>query len=335
MTPPTNSGVNFPDDAAIGLGWLSLTLYSWTANERGRVVHGLLDALGESEPRTRERGPKHYDQGVDVLGASAIGWTDERPTEVHLTLKQRDCSWQRFAAILQLADACERWKATRVDLNYDDAARVVEPAELVSACRDGNAVTRVDLDRVQAVMVGGVVQSVYVGQRSSERYLCVYDKDAERAAAERKPVAVGTHGVRWELRQHDERATQMVKRVRALRDAHALREAFWSAVVSLVDFRQRDRSGRVGHHYEKWPRLEWFSRLAGQLARQASYLARTPEREDVRLWRLDKWLVHCAAAVAEWQEKHENPTAMRDLLDFGATKLADRRARTRAVISAA
>lgn len=335
MTPLTKSGVNFPESAPVGLGWLSLTVHAWTEVERSRVVGGMLTAVGESDPRVREHGVKHYESGLDVLSGSAIGWTEKRPTEVHLTLKQSDCSWGRLAELVELAKECAAWKVTRLDLNYDDATRAASPAAVMDACADGNAVTRVDLDRVQGIVVNREIQSVYVGQRSSDRYLNVYDKDAERAHALKKPVALGTHGIRWELRLKDERATALVQKLMTLRDVDELRETFWAAVTSLVDFRQRAGTRGRGHHLEKLPRLDWFAQLAGQLARQSTYLPRVVESEDVRLWRLNRWIFHSAAALAEWAEKHPHPTIVREMLDYGAERLAEKRFRARAQLATA
>lgn len=322
-------------DADVALGWLSLTLHAWTEAERGPLLRRTLDALGESEPRPRAKGPQHYQEGLDVLSSSAIGWREDRPTELHLTLKQSDCSWPRFAALMEVADAASDWKVSRVDLNYDDARRVAEPGDVLDACWSGNVVTRVEAENAEGIAKNGHYQTAYVGARASDRYLCVYDKDAERAHALKQPVAVGTHGVRWELRLRDERATGVVRHIRDLVDVYALRESFWQAIVSLIDFRERPASARRTHHLEKLPRLAWFARLAGQLARQATYLPRPEENDAKRLWRLNHWLFHVSAAVAEWAEKHPDPLIVRELLQDGGDKLERRRARARAVIAVA
>src|SRR5947209_15642828 len=95
VTPPTDRGVDFP----VGLGWLGLTLRAHTDSGRAALISDILAAVGEDDPR--ERGPiRGYPEALGVLDESAIGWTDERPREVHLTLKQTDCTWWRFSNLL-------------------------------------------------------------------------------------------------------------------------------------------------------------------------------------------------------------------------------------------
>jgi Replication initiation factor len=334
MTPSTKRGVNFPESAAVGLGWLSLTFRSHSDTTRGLLVRQVLEAIGESDPRPRDRAIKGYTDALDVLSDSAIGWTDERPREVHLTLKQQDCSWQRAGELLEVADGCESWRCTRLDLNFDDHTRAADPGTIAEACAAGQCVTRVDLDQVESIARRCIVQSVYVGSRSSDRYLNVYDKDAERAQVLGKPVALGTYGVRWELRLRNERATAQLNALRGLADVDELLAAFWGAVSTLVDFRQRDRSRR-GHHLDGLPRVAWFARLAGDVARQSTYLPRAPETEDWRYWRLHRWLFGCAAAVAELVQRSPDREILYELISDGAERLEQRRLRAAARVAAA
>jgi hypothetical protein len=151
-----------------------------------------------------------------------------------------------------------------------------------------------------------------------------------------KPIALGTYGVRWELRLRDERATAQLKALRAVPDVDELRTAFWSAICSLVDFRARDRSRR-GHHVAnaELPRLDWFARLAGEAVRQTTYLAREPESDDWRYWRLHRWLFSCAAAVAELVRRDQDHDVLYELLAEGAERLQRRRERAAARVTAA
>ena len=330
MTPSTNRGVNFPVEAAgIGLGWLAITFRAHTDSGRGALLRQVLHAVGVDDPRPRARGIRGYDQALDVLTESAVGWTDDRPREVHLTLKQADCSWERFAALLQVADGAESWQASRVDLNYDDQERTALPGDVEAAVVAGDVITRADR-RVHSTYLGGVCQSVYVGAMSSDRTLNVYDKDQERADRTRGPVELGRYGVRWELRLKDDRATRAVRDLRQVAEPVSY---FWQSVCSLVDF--VDRRGVKAHHTERAQRLAWFAELTGAAARLKPYRAREAESETRRYWRLHRWLFTCAAAVAELQELAPNPLIIRELLADGADRLAQRRARAASRIHAA
>jgi hypothetical protein len=326
MTPPTNRGVNFPDTAPIGLGWLSITFRAKTHTEGVFLTRRIAEAIGEPHPRERERGIQGYETAFDVLSSSAIGRTTDRPMEAHLTLKQSDCSWQRFAALVELADTCESWRVSRLDLNYDDAARTATPQAVQAAISAGHVVTRADRQN-HAVARGGVISSVYVGSRASDRLLNVYDKDAERADALREPIAIGTYGVRWELRLKDARAIAAVAELRGLDDTGALVRFFWSLVRSLVDFRHAAEPGRTGHHYEVRPLLDWWRDLVDDAERRALYERRQPEDPNWRMWRKTRWLNTCAVAVAEVVEFQPDPLWLRELVRYGSEVLAERRAR--------
>jgi len=315
---------------------LSITFRAWSETQRGPLLRTVLEAIGEDDPRSRHAGIKGYADSLDVLDASAVGWTDDRPRELHLTLKQRDCSWSRFAALMDVADAAESWKVARLDLNYDDRARHATPADVSDAMVAGDVVTRCDREHFDGRTVGGQLLSVYVGKLQSDRCLNVYDKDAEQAQVLRQPVAIGTHGVRWELRVKDERATTLAQTLRTLPDVDELLQTFWHAVTSLVDFRARAGASRATHHNEDLVRLPWFSALAGDAARQASYLPRAPEAEHVRWWRLERWLKsQVVATLAEYVEQADDSVvALQSLLEVGADRLQlrrDRAARTLAV----
>jgi Replication initiation factor len=305
----------------VGLGWLSVTLRAWTANGRGPLLRQLVHAVGEDDARPRQTGIKGYPQALDVLDCSAVGWTDDRPTEVHLTLKQTDCTWERFDRVMAVADGAESWKVARLDLNVDDVARRATAQDVLQACQARNVVTRADVSSPE-VAGRGAIQSVYIGSRASDRHLCVYDKDAERAQAMRAPIALGTHGVRWELRLRDQRATAAA---RACRSSRGLRD-FWHQVLLLVDFRERSTEVDRRHGGRRSRRLDWFAELVGDQERQPPYAPRVPEDEYVRAWRLRRWVVDMARPLAEVAEV-EPEWFMRELMAEGFRKLADRRAR--------
>jgi Replication initiation factor len=328
MTPPTKRGVDSP----VGLGWLSLTLRAHSDNERSQLIRDVLQAAGEADARPRSTGIKGYPQALDVLDASAVGWTDERPREVHLTLKQRDCSWERFDALMRLADRCESANVARLDLNVDDRARVATPADVAAACVQRQVVTRVDAQHVETHGHGLAIESVYIGSRASDRHLNVYDKDVEQAHALRRPVPLGTYGVRWELRLRADRAAAAARAFSSRRDP----AAFWHLVLQLVDFADRpsDRQhGRRGAH-----RLTWFAALVGDQSRDVPYGPRPLEDPDVRLARLQGWLARqIARPLAEVDEHYSGRGVLfvRELLADGYSRLAERRARSRSQVAAA
>jgi Replication initiation factor len=335
-TPPTRRGVHFPAEGAspVGLGWLSITVRGRDELDRAHIARQLVDVL-DADPRPRERGIKGYEHAVDLLAESALGWTDRRPNEVHLTLKQSDCTWQRLADVVACAEQFEEWHATRLDLNYDDVERRVEPDEVLAAGRRGDVVTRAArFSRTEDYRRGGLelASSVYIGSIDSDRRLNVYDKDLERAQALGQPVALGTYGVRWELRLRDDRATRTLLEICArTREVAELAAFFWRNVLDLVDF--RTATAATGHHNESRERLPWFAQLVGPLERGQGYHPRPPEPANFRLWRLERWLRHqVASAIAELDElqpigEHGGPGFVSQLVESGYRRLLQRRAR--------
>jgi Replication initiation factor len=331
MTPPTDRGVYSPSDASVvgsactdvGLGWLSVTMRADRPTERGHLVRQVLHAVGDVG-RVREHGLKGYPQALDVLTGSAVGWTDERPTEVHLTLKQSDCSWERFDAVMAIATAAANCKVTRLDLNVDDLGRRVRPLEVLAAYRGGDVVSRLQKSSDGSVYGrdGRILQeSVYLGALGGDRSLNVYDKDLERANVTGKPVELGTHGIRWELRLRDERATRAAGELNSSRK-NAVH--FWRLVLGLVDF--RTRSADRQHGSRRTARAPWFAELVGDLEREPVYSQRVPEDPWTRAWRLRRWIVSVAAPLAEVAEV-EPEWFVRELLRGGFERLAARRSR--------
>lgn len=274
--PPTgntgaDTGGGEPSGPVVGLGWLALTMWG----DRSKLLQSLGELLGQL--RMREVATRGYSCAWDVLSSSTVSISDQqgRAREVHVELTQEDCerlTGRRIYTLVRMASACERWKCSRLDLNYDDAPRTAEPRAVYEAFQKGQAVTHVvessfwegceRVLRAERDKFNGPTRSkgetAYIGSPAGERRLRVYDADKVH----------GSGGVRWELQARDHIATDYVKTLYALEGRPELDPAgwvrtFWAWVAGFVDF--VDDASAVDIRYKQ--RLEWFDRLTGAQAK--------------------------------------------------------------------
>jgi phage replication initiation protein len=106
-----------------------------------------------------------------------VQWSEDRPEMgVNVILTGTVCQkvgWLR--ALTALATANGRF--TRVDLTIEALAPWLDLGTLSSSLRQGTAITRA---KKWSLVTGGTGATLYVGSRSSEKMLRIYDKGAER-----------------------------------------------------------------------------------------------------------------------------------------------------------
>jgi hypothetical protein len=184
------------------------------------VLGELSDWLGEMVQRpVGWRG--WYDRSASVLDAGIIGWCSD-PTiaerqGVIVDLSGKACGALGDRLVPFMAWCSERGKVRRLDLAIDDRRELVTYERLSEAIDSGALVTRargvhwiVGKDAATGERGGW---TLYIGSRSSERCVRIYDKRAERL--ERAGVEVGAPWIRVELEASGDYADALAREVLA------------------------------------------------------------------------------------------------------------------------
>jgi len=167
---------------------------------------------------------------------------------------------------------------SRADLAVDDVAGKVPFETVLQAVEDRTLVRRGDTYSVMKTVSKGVVSNtLYVGHRSSEVMLRVYDKGVQLG---------GESYLRFETEWKGKRADAFVR---------LLAESGWASAVAAVrgcfEFKVPDGANR-----SRWPVASWWAGLMGS----ARHILRAGELAQKTLDSTCKWLsrqVSCAMAV--------------------------------------
>jgi DNA relaxase NicK len=239
-------------DGRLGIGWAQGTTRATSAAD-------MLGWLGErfGPSKAREHGVQWYcrawsvgDRGVVVASEPRSASSD--PAEVYVVVPQGALDalgWDGQIALLALLDALGV-RLSRVDVYYDDLARLADPEDVLAALRGGDTRTRVKSWRRVEDSAGGM--TAYLGARSGECMIRVYRKWAESG----DPAA----GVRWEMEAKGERAPIVAEFVR-LSAAPAV--AFFGLLRAFCDFVDREDGARGSRS----ALLGWWSALVGSAER--------------------------------------------------------------------
>ena len=100
--------------------------------------------------------------------------------------------------------------ATRIDIAADDFDGVVRLSEVHDKVCGGELVTRSKTAHEDRALRGGTGHTIYFGQRTSESFMRIYDKSAERAE---KHAGVYTSWVRAELELKGKRAAAAAREI--------------------------------------------------------------------------------------------------------------------------
>lgn len=255
----------------LAVGWVQGTTHSV---EREALLGWLGDIFGEV--KVRDRGLPWYEGSASIgdLGVS-VGFgprsKSNHPNECFVVVPASaldTLGWSGQVALLDLL-AWAGVRFSRVDLSYDDLARVADPSEVLAAREAGNVLTHTQAWRSVRDHKGGM--TTYIGSRTAEFMLRVYRKWAESG----DPDA----GVRWEVEAKGERAGMVAS---AVIHAESPVEAFWGVVRGFVDF--RDRSGV--ERGDRAPLLGWWAILTGEVER----VRLAVERPVATLFRKVLWL---------------------------------------------
>lgn len=239
-------------DGRLGIGWAQGTTRSTSAAD---VLAWLAETFGPCKPR--EHGVQWYRRAwsvgeLGVVVASEPRSASSDPAEVYIVVPQGALDalgWDGQLAVLALLAALGV-RLSRVDVYYDDLARLADPEDVLAAMRAGDARSRVKKWREVSDSDGGM--TAYLGSRTGECMVRVYRKWAESG----DPAA----GVRWEMEAKGERAPIVAEFVR-LSAAPAV--AFFGLLRAFVDFVDREDGARG----DRSALLGWWSALVGSAER--------------------------------------------------------------------
>jgi DNA relaxase NicK len=207
--------------------------------------------------KVRDRGGRWYAKSATVgtFGAR-VYWepvtSSSSPSEVYVVVPQGALDalgWEgqkRLIAGLRSLG----FRASRVDVSFDDLARLVDPVEVLAALDAGQKRSHVRDWRHAGDSGGG--WTTYIGSRTGECMVRSYRKWAESG----DPTA----GVRWEGEFKGDRAPLVAD---LMLGSAAPAATFWSLVRATIDF--CDRTGHVNG--SEAPLLAWWLALVGSADR--------------------------------------------------------------------
>jgi hypothetical protein len=249
-----------------------------------------------------ERGAKGgYSRSATCAGIF-VAWGETRP-DVFVTVPGEVCEEMGVENLVALSLYTGVEPSSRLDLAWDSTG--LTPELLGQAFEGGDVVTRIQrpVNEATGRLKGIQRQSnhegdtVYLGSRTSERFLRVYDRRGS---------------CRVELELKERRAVEMWRRLVAL-----VSEDLWSmeALAELrafVDF--RDRS--VAVHPEDCPLLPWWAAFCQGAERRSTVLPRVvPTLEKKDRWMRDHVSTSLALVVAV-----NGPSIIQDMLTLGRAR---------------
>jgi len=258
LTPPTNRGVEttFTQEriaVSVGVDWLTLT----GKRERLQGVLEGLKAAGVVECWEEKQAGAFFDTRT-VLGDGLTLKVGHESEASWWCLEVSGSGCRRMGADLLWA-MCREWAAlpgircTRLDLAVDlrgnlggMIGRVQEACEKGCLCRVRRWRPYMSHDGQQVIG-----ETVYIGGRTSERQLRVYDKGLETATGERG------EWVRWELQARKKVANELWHGYSGTETEEKGMEYAAGQVCAFVDFRE----GKEGIEMSRRKRLAWWSEL--------------------------------------------------------------------------
>jgi phage replication initiation protein len=306
VPPASNTGVQITESTAT-VDWLSFTMpfsgEGFTTETAAREVKDLLSDAGEP----LERGAMGYTHGWKIPGGGRVLHRPDRPDmNIHVSLPSGALPYLRIAPMDLL-----RWvfanggRVTRLDValdNYETPIAVVD-----EAIRAGHLVSRSTNRTYQGGYNEGGGFTIYIGSRSSDRFVRFYDKAAEQGRGD---------GEVWTRCEVEFKGDQAQAAAHHILNGVDLR----SLVFSAVDF--RDRSS--GDNVTRCDRLDWWSAWVGAVDRVkfAVTSAVVKTAEQVYEW-VRKAVAPSLAFLDEFFGKH--PTWMFELVDANKHRISSER----------
>lgn len=303
----SNTGVVITNDAAGALiDWLSFTVPSGPGGVELTAADLVVGLCGGEAPAL-DRGAMGYTHGYRLPGAGVILYNPHRPDMgVHVSLPSGAlalCPHDPSSLIGLVLGV--GGKFTRVDVALDTDK--VHISTVIDAIKRGDLVSR----SIQRTYQGSFVDdgfTVYIGARSSDRFVRIYNKAAEQKTGD---------GQTWTRAEVEFKKGQAHIAACHIHQGVDLR----SLVFSAIDFRDR----RADSNTSRCPRLAWWETWVGVVER-VSFAVETVERTVKQAY---DWVVRQCAPTLAFLDKYfgKNATWLYDLCDSNEGRIPGARLR--------
>lgn len=303
LPPTTNRGVT--------VQWAGLHWFAGTQKKhRPDAVLSVLEDMLNLTRRELSHGGYGYACSAAV-GSARVYWSDTRP-DVFTVLPGDACEALGVAGVVGVATLLDLVPNSRLDVAWDVDG--ITPVQVRDDFLAGQVVTRIhrqvnkETGRMQGVDFRSNHEgdTVYLGSRSSTRFLRVYDR--------RGPTRV-------EMEWKKERAELLWARLLACAEEEWSSEAL-SELRAFVDFRERSEGDRP----ETAPLLSWWAEFTDGAGRWCASIPRKAVKsvDQLRMWvrrQVSGVLALVADAVGDWN------TELDDILTEGRIRYRARRDR--------
>lgn len=190
--------------------------------------------------------------------------------EHHVILPGKWCREVGYDRLMALIAWIVNHKGTfsRVDFACDDYSKKIDVKRIFKACQRGQLVSHAQKANVMMEFRGGDGITLNIGSRKSERFLRIYDKNAE------------SNGVydctRWEMMMRNENADTAIKMI-----LDAEPNIFERMLVGFADFKECNNANSA-----RRTRVKWFADLVQQLKRAKFYQAKV----QVTISKMESWV---------------------------------------------
>ncbi len=276
------------------------------------------------KPQLRPRGIRGYTHSGTICGSGVVGWSPERPEQkVHVQMPSTALS-QAVEAMPGLDHARpllqflveEGAVMRRVDFALDDRRGLLSMARIGEHVAQDWFVSRSrQVDRYQRLR-GGDGETFFFGSRSSESYVRIYDKRAERMdKGEDDPG----HWIRVELELKGDKAQAVVEGYLGQGEEYLV-----GLLRGLLDFKEPSSDETKA----RWPTAPWWAALLDG----AEKVRLSMPREKPTLERSKAWAHKQVAPTLAMVCAAEGTVRFLDqLITSGLTRLSDAQ---RAIIEA-
>ncbi len=267
------------------IDWLSFTL----PHNKASMERAL--SLGDAHKSEKlDYGRFGYNNGYKILDSGWVFYHNEKPEMgIHVVLNSASLALLNYRP-LQLINFLRDWgaKFTRCDLALDDYGGLLDIDEIYGKLLYGEVQTRFrKVKRVEGGDLGelsSVGKTVNIGQRSSESFLRIYDKRAERMSKGVSAEALPAHWVRVELELKGKKVVAFLTLLgnSALDGASGASELVAQLLYGLLDFKEENKTES---NKSRWKTCEWWAEFIGQTTKLTLVLpVPTKSVETAKTW---------------------------------------------------
>jgi len=302
----------------MGVHW-----FAGTSKKSVKEVLEAVSALQDNAPVVEhKRGARGGYSHSASCGGVFVAWGDTRP-DVFVSVPGEACEELGIPGLAALSVSIELEPSSRLDVAWDTT--LLTPDIAAAAFVAGEVVARIDRrPNPETGKLRGLERrsnhegdTVYLGSRSSERFVRFYDR--------RGPTRV-------EMELKERRAVELWRRMLALHDEAAWGMEALAELRHFLDFRSivlGKRSGKPVAASER-PLLDWWADFVQGADRRSVVLP----RKAPKLENMDKWLRRQVAPVLALVVDAFGPEIVRDLLTSGRSRYQSRPDRVALLVDA-